>query len=137
MRDSRLAACATAARSCASCTEDEHMSAMPVWRQAITSEWSPKIESACVAIVRAATCMLKAVSSPAILYRFGIISSRPCEAVKVVASAPACSAPCTVPAAPASDCSCSTRGTCPHRLRLPATDHSSQNSAIEEAGVIG
>ncbi len=49
---------------------------MPVWRQAITSEWSPKIESACVASVRAATCMLKAVSSPAILYRFGIIKQQ-------------------------------------------------------------
>jgi hypothetical protein len=29
---------------------------MPVPRAAITSEWSPKIESACVATVRAATC---------------------------------------------------------------------------------
>ena len=38
--------------------------------------------------VRAATCMQKGVSSPAILYMLGIISSRPCEAVKVVASAP-------------------------------------------------
>jgi len=31
----------------------------------------------------------KVVSSPAILYMFGIISSRPCDAVKVVVSAPA------------------------------------------------
>ena len=67
--------------------------AKPVARHAITSEWSPKIESACVAMVRAATCMQKGVSSPAILYMFGIISRRPCEAVKVVASAPACRAP--------------------------------------------
>ncbi len=31
--------------------------AKPVCRQAMTSEWSPKIERACVATVRAATCM--------------------------------------------------------------------------------
>ncbi len=77
-----------AAKSCASCTEPEQSSANPVWRQAITSEWSPKIDSACVASVRAATCMVNGVSSPAILYMLGIISSRPCDAVKVVASAP-------------------------------------------------
>ena len=35
---------------------------------------------------------------------FGIISSRPCDAVKVDVSAPLCSEPCTAPAAPASDC---------------------------------
>ena len=40
--------------------------------------------SACVASVRAATWMTVGVSSPAILYMFGIISSRPCEAVNVV-----------------------------------------------------
>ena len=40
------------------------------------------------------------VSSPAILYMFGIMRSRPCDAVNVVASAPAWSAPCTAPAAP-------------------------------------
>ena len=55
----------------------------------MTSEWSPKMDSACVAIVRAATCIVNAVSSPAILYMLGIISSRPCDAVNVVASAPA------------------------------------------------
>ena len=93
MRDSRLAACATAAMSCASCTEFEQSSANPVWRQAITSEWSPKIDSAWVASVRAVTCRVKGVSSPAILYMLGIISSRPCDAVKVVASDPVCSAP--------------------------------------------
>ncbi len=95
------------------------------------------MESAWVATVRAATCMQKAVSSPAILYMSGIISSRPWEAVKVVASAPACSAPCTVPAAPASDCSSSTSGTSPRTLGRPWAAHSSQCSAIGEAGVIG
>ena len=58
--------------------------AKPVCRQAMTSEWSPKIDSACVASVRAATCIANGVSSPAILYMFGIISSRPCDAVNVV-----------------------------------------------------
>ena len=89
----------TRAKSCASCTDAEQSIANPVWRQAMTSEWSPKIDRACVASVRAVTCMTNGVSSPAILYMFGIISRSPCEAVNVVASAPACSAPWTVPAA--------------------------------------
>ena len=55
----------------------------------MTSEWSPKMDSACVASVRAETCIAKEVSSPAILYMFGIMRSRPCEAVNVVVSAPA------------------------------------------------
>ena len=100
MRVRSVAAWATQARSCASWTEAEASSAKPVWREAITSEWSPKIDRACVATVRAATCMQNGVSSPAILYMFGIMRSRPCEAVKVVASAPAWSAPWTAPAAP-------------------------------------
>ncbi len=62
-----VAAWATAARSCASCTEPEARSPSPICRQAMTSEWSPKMLSACVASVRAATCMQNAVSSPAIL----------------------------------------------------------------------
>ena len=57
MRDSSVAICATRARSAASCTELEASMAQPVERQAITSEWSPKMESACVARVRAVTCM--------------------------------------------------------------------------------
>ena len=68
------------AMSCASCTEPEASSPKPIWRQAMTSEWSPKIESAWVASVRAATCMQNAVSSPAILYMLGIMRSRPCDA---------------------------------------------------------
>ena len=136
-RASSVAACAIAARSCASWTEPEASIAKPVWRQAITSEWSPKIESACVATVRAATCMVNGVSSPAILYMLGIISSRPCEAVKVVVSAPACSAPCTAPAAPPSDCISTTSGTMPQMFFLPWADHSSHHSPIVEDGVIG
>jgi hypothetical protein len=136
-RLSSVAACATLARSCASCTEPEQSIAKPIWRHAITSEWSPKIDSACVASVRAATCMQNAVSSPAILYMFGIMSSRPCDAVNVVASAPACSAPCTAPAAPPSDCISLTSGTCPHRLGRRCTAHSSDSSPIGDDGVIG
>ena len=50
---------------------------------------------------------------------FGIISSRPCDAVKVVVRAPACSAPCTAPAAPPSLCISITSGTVPKMLRPP------------------
>ena len=106
-------------------------------RACITSLWSPKIDSAWVATVRAATWMTAGVSSPAILNMFGIISSRPWEAVKVVASDPFCSAPCSAPAAPASDCISTTSGTCPHRLVNPAAAQSSQCSPMGEAGVIG
>ena len=67
----------------------------------------------------------------------GIISSRPCEAVKVVVSAPACSAPCTAPAAPPSDCISTTSGTMPQMFLLPWADHSSLHSPIVEEGVIG
>ena len=37
---------ATSAMSIASCTLLEASMAKPVWRQAMTSEWSPKIDSA-------------------------------------------------------------------------------------------
>ena len=136
-RERSVAACATSARSCASCTDADASSAHPVWRTCMTSEWSPKIESACVATARAATCMTADVSSPAILYMFGIISSRPCEAVNVVPSAPPCRTPCSAPAAPASLCISTTPGTVPHRFGRPRLDHSSASSAIGEDGVIG
>src|SRR5208337_78575 len=74
-------------------------------------------------------------SSPAILNMFGIISSRPCEAVKVVVKAPAWSAPCTAPAAPLSACISWTNGTAPHRFFTPCADQSSASSAIPEDGV--
>ena len=111
--------------------------AKPVCRQAMTSEWSPKIESACVARVRAATCIAKGVSSPAILYMLGIIRSRPWDDVNVVASAPPCRAPCTAPAAPASDCISMTRGTLPQRFGREAADQASASSPIPEEGVMG
>ena len=49
-----------------SCTVCEHSWANPVWRHAITSEWSLKIESACFATVRADTWKTVGISSPAI-----------------------------------------------------------------------
>ncbi len=131
------AACATTARSCASCTDPEHSSANPVCRTAITSEWSPKIDSPCAASDRAATWNTAGVSSPAILYMLGIISSRPCDAVKVVVSDPPWSAPCSAPAAPPSLCISTTVGTPPQMFARPLLDHSSASSAIAEEGVIG
>ncbi len=67
--------------------------AKPVERAAMTSEWSPKMESACEAIERAAMWMTAEVSSPAILNMLGIINSRPWDDVKVVVRAPACREP--------------------------------------------
>ena len=72
---------ATAARSMTSWTLVSASMAKPVWRQAMTSEWSPKMFSAWVATVRADTWKTPGSSSPAILYMLGIISSRPWEAV--------------------------------------------------------
>ncbi len=106
-------------------------------RAAITSEWSPKIERAWVASARAATWMTAGVSSPAILNMSGIISSSPCDAVKVVASAPVWSAPWSAPAAPPSLCISTTSGTEPQRFGSPATAQASASSPIVEAGVIG
>jgi hypothetical protein len=136
-RASSVETCATAAMSCADCTEDEASMPHPVGRTAITSLWSPKIDRACVATVRAATWITAGVSSPAILNMFGIISRRPWEAVKVVPRAPPCRAPCRAPAAPPSLCISITWGATPHRLVRPAADHASACSAIGEDGVIG
>ena len=91
----------------------------------------------CAASERAATWNTAGVSSPAILYMFGIISSRPWEAVNVVVSAPLCSAPCNAPAAPPSLCISTTVGTLPHTFGRPWLDHSSASSAIGDDGVIG
>jgi len=136
-RERNEARCAIAAKSCASCTDAEASRPKPVCRTAITSEWSPKIESAWLATARALTCMHIDVSSPAILYMLGIISRRPCDAVKVVVSAPAWRAPCTAPAAPPSDCISETDGTVPQMFFLPFADHSSAHSPMLDEGVIG
>ncbi len=76
-----MARWATRAMSSASWTEPDASIAKPVCRQAITSEWSPKMDSAWVAMVRAETWNTVGKSSPAILYMLGIISKRPWEAV--------------------------------------------------------
>jgi hypothetical protein len=137
MRARSVAAVATAAKSCASWTSEAQSMAKPVARAAMTSLWSPKMESALVAMARAATCMTNGVSSPAILNMSGSISRRPCDDVNVVVSDPAWSAPCTAPAAPPSDCISITAGTSPQRFTFPFADHSSASSPMAEAGVIG
>ncbi len=88
-------------------------------------------------MARAAMWKTVDVSSPAILYMLGIMRSRPCEAVKVVVSAPVVSAPCTAPAAPASDCISTTVGTVPQMFFLPSADSSSATSPMVDDGVIG
>ncbi len=107
----------------ASCTELDASMAKPVARAAITSLWSPKMDSAWVARERAATWKTVGVSSPAILYMLGIMRRRPWDAVKVVASAPVRSAPCRAPAAPPSLCISITVGTVPQRLGRCAAAH--------------
>ncbi len=136
-RARRVAEWAMRAMSIASCTELEQSRAKPVLRVAITSLWSPKMDSPWAASERAATWKVVAVSSPAILNILGIMSSRPCEAVKVVVSAPVCSAPWTAPAAPPSDCISMTRGTAPQMLVSPWAEYWSANSPMPEEGVIG
>ena len=69
--------CATAPMSMASCTLEEASWAQPIWRQAITSEWSPKMDTDSVATLRAATCMTAGSCRPAMRYIGGIISIRP------------------------------------------------------------
>ena len=68
---------------------------------------------------------------------FGIISNRPCDAVKVVIRVPVCNAPWTAPATPPSLCSWLIDGVVPQIFFLPFTAHSSQFSAIGEEGVMG
>ena len=72
---------ATGARSMTSWTLPSASMAKPVWRQAMTSEWSPKMLRAWEATVRADTWKTPGRPSPAILYMLGIMRSRPCDAV--------------------------------------------------------
>ena len=136
-RARKVAAWEIKAMSMASCGLSEQSMAQPVWRTAITSEWSPKIDRAEVAIARADTWNTVGVNSPAILYILGIISSKPCEAVKVVVRAPAVKEPCTAPEAPPSDCNSFTEGTLPQMLVSPLALLASQISPMVEEGVIG
>jgi hypothetical protein len=136
-RQRRVAACDTRARSCASWTELLASIAKPVLRVDMTSEWSPKMDSAWVATARAATWMTVGVSSPAILNMFGTMRSSPWLAVNVEPRAPAWMAPCRAPAAPASDCISTTVGTSPQRFGRSVPLQASTASPIGDAGVIG
>jgi len=102
------ARCATSPRSMTSWTDAEAIRAKPVWRTAMTSWWSPKMDRAWAATARAVTWMTPGSTSPLILYMLGIINRSPWDAVKVVVRAPAAREPCTEAAAPASDWSCRT-----------------------------
>ena len=90
-------------------------------RQAITSPWSPKIESACVARLRARRRADRtATARRRSRYRLGIISNRPCEAVNVRGQRAGLQRAMHRPAAPASDCISTTRGTVAPQVRAPA-----------------
>jgi len=111
------------AKSCTSWTEPAPRKAKPVERAAMMSEWSPKIDRACVATVRADTWKTVGVSSPAILNMFGIMRRSPCDAVKVVARAPVVRAPWIAPEAPPSLCNSATTGMVPQMFFFPSLDH--------------
>ena len=103
----------------------------------MTSAWSPKIDRAWVARVRAATCITNGVSSPAILYMSGIISSSPCDAVNVVAERSRRERAVEGARGPGLGLHLDDGGTSPHTFALPFADHSSASSPIVELGVIG
>jgi len=126
-----------APRSVTSWTLPEHSRARPAPRTLMTSEWSPKMDRAWVATVRAATWKTTGASSPPTLNMTGIMSRRPWLEVKVVARAPVETAPCRAPAAPASLCISTTLGTTPNRLGLRAAAQASQASPMLEEGVMG
>ena len=131
------ARCATGARSITSCAFALESIANPVWRQFITSEWSPKMESACVPTVRDATCRTPGRRSPEMRCMTGIMSMSPCDEVKDVESAPASSEPWIAPIAPASDCISTSVTVWPNTFLRPFAAHSSVFPAIGEDGVIG
>ena len=120
-----------------SCTEEEANIQKPVLRVAYISWWSPNIDNAWVAKLRAATWITPGNISPAILYIVGIINNNPCDAVNVVAKLPAWSAPCVTAAAPASLCISITLTVSLNKFNFPALLHLSVNVAIGLAGVIG
>ena len=59
-----------------------------VLRQPMTSEWSPKMDMVWVPTVRAAMCRTTGFNSPDRRCMTGIISIRPCDAVKDEQSCP-------------------------------------------------
>ena len=79
----------------------------------------------------------RAVSSPAILYMFGIISSRPWLAVKVVAQRAGLERAVDRPGRAALGLHLLDGGTVPQRLVRPCAAHWSADSPIADDGVIG
>src|SRR5690606_7050082 len=110
----------------------EHSMPQPVWRAAMTSPWSPKMDRPWQAIDRAVMWKTVGVSSPAILYMLGTIRSRPWDAVKVVHREPVASEPCRAPATPPSDCIWEMTGTEPQMFFCPAFALASASAAIGE-----
>ena len=93
--------------------------------------------SACDAKALADTWNTPGKFSPAILYMFGTINNKPCDAVNVDAKAPATKAPCTEPAAPPSDCNSVTCTVSPNKFLRPSAAQTSIASGIGDDGVIG
>ena len=122
----------------ASCTEFEASSAKPVLRAAITSLWSPKIDSACVATVRAETWNTRRGQLAGDLEHVGdhqqqALRRREGGGQRAGLQARRAAAP----AAPPSLCISTTVGTVPQMFGFPFADHSSAHSPMFEEGVIG
>ena len=128
---------ATAAKSAHSWTLALQSIAQPVLRQPMTSEWSPKMDMVWVPTVRAAMCRTTGFNSPDRRCMTGIISIRPCDAVKDEQRLPVSEAPWTAPIAPASDCISTNLTGWPKRFLRPLADQTSTCSAIGDDGVIG
>ena len=90
-----------------------------------------------MATVRAVTWKTVGVSSPAILNMFGIISSRPCDAVNVVVRAPACKRAVDGAGRPRLALHFHHSGTVPKMFLRPAAAQASGNSPRPDEGVIG
>ena len=126
-----------AAKSWASCTEFEHRSAKPVCRQAITSEWSPNIERAWVANVRAVTCMVKGDQLTGDLVHVGDHQEQALGGRERGRQRPCLEGAVHSPGCASLRLHLGHLGTTPQRFVLPRLAHSSQNSAMGELGVIG
>merc|ERR1719247_3451126 len=101
------------------------------------SGWSQKMERDWRASARAETWNTAGSSSPATKYMLGIMSKRPCDAVKVVHKAPPERAPCNAPADPNSDCIWRTLTVCPKTFLRPAVAYLSIVSPMLVDGEIG
>ena len=118
--------------SMASCTDPDASMAKPVARVAMTSEWSPKMDSAWAARERAATWM-----ATGDLVHIGDHQQQSLGGGESGGQCPACTAPCTAPDAPPSLCISMISGIPPQMFFFPCADHSSENSPMGDAGVMG